>query len=300
MTLIMAFNLTDRIIIAGDTKLTNSHTGETVGYCIKVLQFSDKEKKNFFSCAFAGNKQFALYIARRIDEALEKETLDTDINWLIDNIDSFLKQVTPEYEGEEKTKSAFMIFAGVSKNSELLKAFDEEAFSEVFGTEGGRVEDENLLFALQTGFVALPTREQKIFSYKIDSSSGVFELGKIGNVYSFLFGGSTSIEEGVQKQIRKIFLDKRDIKDEAKDVINLLRSKYSKTIGGAVTVGVIGQDGILKPVGYELDRSGKEHHTNWSIRYADNKILGISPTEEEIDLVEGFYKIGTSEASLEL
>ncbi|HEV7702210.1 MAG TPA: hypothetical protein VGO63_02080 [Candidatus Paceibacterota bacterium] len=297
MTLIMGLNLTDRIILAGDTKV--SRNGETVGYCIKVIQFGDKERKNFVSCAFAGNKHFVKYLALEINKAIESGVLTTDINWLIKNIDSFFKKIVPLYEGEEKHKKALIIFGGVSTNPDLLKAFDNDAFTDIFGKEGGRVEDENLMFALQTNFKALPTREQKIFSYEISSPKGIFELSKIGGVYSFIYGGSTEIEPEIQKQVQRIFLDKRKIEEETKDVLNLLRSKYSDTIGGAINVGFIDSTGRLKFIGYELDRSGKEHPTNWSVQYKET-ITGISPTGEEVDLIAGFYDDMSDKSGLEL
>ncbi len=295
----MGFNLTDRLILAGDTKLSNSSTKETVGYCIKVLQFHDKEEKNFVSCAFAGNKNFVVFLAEKIRNGLESGALDSDINWLVENIDIFFKKVVPEFNGGEKAKNTFLIFGGVSKNPAILKPFDQEMFSEIFGPGGGRVDDENLLFAMQTGFVALPTREQKIFSYVINPSQNIFGVRKVGGVYSFLFAGSTIIEEDVQKEIRRIFLDKRSIEAEAKDVINLLRSKYSETIGGAITIGVIDSKGILRYLGYELNRSGETHETNWYIKFGD-KIIGTGPNGEEYDLVRGFFEDSPTLLSLNL
>lgn len=287
MTLIMALNLTDRVILAGDTKVTNSLTKNTLGYALKVLQFSDSDG-SFVSCAFAGNKHFIMYLAGEIQRAIERGGLNTDINELLITIASFFKKVVPTYPGKDNTKKCFMIFAGVSKNPNLLKAFDADAFSEILGGGPGKIEDENLLFAMQTGFKALPCREQRIFSFEINSTKNIFGIGNVGGVYSFIFGGSTQIEPGIQKQIRKIFLDKRKIEDEAKDVINLLRGKYSDTIGGAINIGFIDQRGVLSFVGYEVDRKGKPNDVNWSTKYND-KIIAVSPTGEEYDLVKGFH-----------
>ncbi len=291
MSLIMGLNLTDRIILAGDTKVTDNDTGQTLGYCIKVIQFRNEKHNSFVSCAFAGNKHFSKYLAEEIHKAIESGELDTDINFLVKNIDDFFKKIVPRYTEKEKNKNSFMIFGGVSRDPKILKPFDGDRFTKIFGPEGGKVNDENLLFAMQTDFMALPIRDQKIFSYKIKIESGgsaLFGLGSVGGVYSFLFGGSTKIETEIQQQIQRIFLDKRSIEDESRDVINLIRNKYSKTIGGAITIGVIDNRGRLIFVGYDLDRSGEEHQTNWSVRYGKS-IIGIGPDNKEVDLIAGFY-----------
>ena len=296
----MGLNLTDRIILAGDTKVTNTKTKETLGYCMKVIQFADRDEKNFVSCAFAGNKHFIMYLAEELRKAIFSGELDTDINWLVANIDQFFKKVVPLYQGKDVTKETFMIFGGVSKDPSILKAFDGDIFSKVFGSGGGRIDDENLIFAMQTGFRALPCREQKIFSYSISSPKNIFGIDKVGGVYSFIFGGSTSISTDIQDQVRRIFVDKRKKEDEARDVINLLRSKYSNTIGGAVTIGFIDAKGVLIFVGYDVDKKGNTSEANWSTLYEKGKIIGLSPEGKKVDLVAGFYDPMPANLSLDI
>ena len=79
------------------------------------------------------------------------------INWLIANIDPFFKKVVPLYSGEDRAKNAFLIFGGVSRNPKILKAFDMDTFNKIVGPSGFKIEDENLIFAMQTDFRALPT-----------------------------------------------------------------------------------------------------------------------------------------------
>ncbi len=287
MTLIMGLNLTDRVILAADTKVTSAGSKDVLGYCIKIFQFEDDEK-NFFSCAFAGNKHFCKFIVLEIQKAVMSKELVMDINWLLKNIDQFLKRIIPLYTGLESHKEAMIIFAGVSTNPKILKPFDKDAFHSAFGSEGGRVEDENLIFAMHTNFMALPTREQKIFSYKISTKRSIIELGEIGGVYSFIFGGSTNIDEDTKWKIRKIFLDKRPVEDEVRDILLLIKSKYSDTIGGAVTVGIITGDGILRFIGYETQNMNEFSDKNWSVHF-EKKIIGIDSVGHEYDLIEGFY-----------
>jgi hypothetical protein len=188
-----------------------------------------------------------------------------------------------------------MIFAGISHKSNQFKPFNSKSFSDIFGPEGGRIEDDNVIFAMQNGFKFLPVPDQKIFSFKIRESKSEFEIGKVGDVYSVIEGGSTKISDEIKKNLQKIFLNKRTIEEEAKDVINLLREHYSDTIGGAITFGWIDKKGRLIPVTYDV--RGKNIDLNWSIKKIENRAIAIDPKGKEHDLVKNFFEDHTGDFS---
>ncbi|MFA5127246.1 MAG: hypothetical protein WC465_04610 [Patescibacteria group bacterium] len=311
MSLILGINLTDRIILATDSKVTKSVNGkrEVVGYCTKLVQYNDrvlnedkvvknrKDLGNFISCMYAGNKDFSFFIHQKLSVAFEKGVLSTDINVLQTQIDDFFKKITPEYDG---VKKCLMIFAGVSLSGSI-KIFSFKRLSDLIGPQAGHVEDPNIVGALQfasqdSDTTPLMNREnnyfvpdQKLFSFEIDEDRHKFGIGKIGGTYSVVAGGSTTIDENLENKILKYFLTKRDIKAEASDIINFIRSNFSDSIGGAVVLGYIDTRGILTNVSYQVDRSGEINDKNWSIEINGKDFIALDPESKRIDLLEYFF-----------
>jgi|GEM_PF-2097319 len=307
MTFILAVNLSDRIYLAADSMASKIVNGkrEVAGYCLKLLNMGPIDQSSHISCLFAGDKAFINYIFRRIDSALDEKTLSTDINELIKQIDQFMKDVVPEYPGPVHKRRCKIIFAGCSNVPNTLKKFRLDNLSDALGPEAGHLDDPIAVQGIQLGFVSVP--DQKIFSYIIDVESNKMEIEKIGEMYSLIYGGSKKLTDKEEQTVLKHFLSKRALKDEAKDIVNFLRSKFTDSIGGAVTLGYIDQRKRLIYVGYELDRTGKKHPTNWSFTIKGTSqnqaidpatgtgLIATDPEGREYDIGKGFYDLPTDE-----
>ncbi len=311
MSLILAINLTDKIILATDSKISKRVNDERriVGYCTKLVQYNDqvldadkvvktkKELGNFISCMFAGDKNFSLFIHNRLSNAFETGELSTDINITREQVTDFFTKIVPQYSGSKK---CLIIFAGNS--SKNIKSFSFKRLSEIIGPEAGSLEDANIAGAMQfvsekndtTPLMNINTKsflpDQVVFSFEIDEMNHKFGIGKVGGTYSIVAGGSTLISKDLEDKILRYFLSRRDIKAEASDIINFIRNNFSDTIGGAVVLGTIGLDGGLHYVGYQLNRTGNLSDKNWSLEIDDKKFLAIDPHGEKIDLIDGFFK----------
>ena len=101
-------------------------------------------------------------------------------------------------------------------------------------------------------------------------------------------------------ELVKYFLNKRDDIIEAKNVVNFLRNQFSDSIGGAVILGTIDKRKRLIYYGYDIDRSGKEHRTNWSMKLDNRGLIATDPGGKEYDLVDGFYNLSRENGGSDL
>ena len=301
MTFILGINLSDRLILAADTKiskLNEEKKRETVGYCVKLHQFSNGEENTndarFVSCMFAGNKRFAMYLAGELTKAFENKKLPTDIIELKNRIDGFMKKIISLYTGKSVEKKCKMIFAGVSAR---VKTFDVERLSEIVGdgAGAGKIEDVNIAESMKLGWnngvgrlVGVP--HQSLFSFVISERDGKFGILEEANTFRLIDGGSYILDGEKRKEILKYFLNKREISQEGKDVVNYIRNLYNETIGGAITLGYIDKRGAMVNVEYGIDRSKSKSKTNWSLKIIGNTFLAIDPSGEEFDLAKGWYQ----------
>jgi hypothetical protein len=291
MTFILGINLTDKIYLAADSLVTKIVDGkpQTAGYCLKLIPMTDKENKHVVAVLFAGNKSFINFIFGKLATALNAGELDSDINNLIGNIDQFLKKIVPDYPGPYKHKRCKMIFAGCSKIPNAVKRFRMDNLSDALGPEAGHIDDAHAVQGIQLGFINAP--DQKIFSYEIDADRSIFGPVEVGEMYSVMYGGSKKLEPEQRRLVLKHFLSRREIELEAKDIISFLRQQFSDTIGGAIALAYI--DTKRRPIfmSYNIDRSGKLHHTNWSFMPKNDTYVGIDPGGKEHDLAWGFYNL---------
>ena len=312
MTFLLAANLPDRIILASDSKVTKITNSQRIiaGYSIKLVQYIDRpinkdikvknpyELGNFVSCMYAGNKSFSLFIHNRLVSAFEYGQLSADINILQQQINDFFSAIVPTYDG---VKECTIIFAGNSLNGSN-KIANFKSLTRLIGKGGGKIEDPviagGLRFAsTEPDIIPLynPNSntfipEQKIFSFKIHEEKSIFGIDRIGDTYSIISGGSFTIDNYLETELLRYFLNKREIDKEANDIINFIRNKFSDTIGGAVILGYIkASRGALNYLSYDIDRSGQINDKNWSVSFEDNSIFAIDPTNNKINLVQGFF-----------
>ncbi|MEN9912939.1 MAG: hypothetical protein RLY66_347 [Candidatus Parcubacteria bacterium] len=307
MTFILAVNLSDRIYLAADSMATKMVNGkrEVAGYCLKLVPMGPMDHSSFVNCLFAGDKAFINYIFKRLDSALDEKIISTDINELLQHIDEFMKRIVPEYPGPIHKRSCKIIFAGSSNISGFVKKFRLDNLSDALGPEAGHLDDPNAVQGIQLGFVSVP--DQKIFSYVIDVENNNIGIDEVGEMYSLIYGGSKKLTNEEKRLLLKHFLSKRTHQDEVRDIVNFLRSQFTDSIGGAITLGEIDYRKRLIYTGYKIDRSNKVHHTDWSFTVkvkSGNGLIDIStgtgliatdPEGKEYDLGQGFYNLGTDE-----
>lgn len=307
MTLILAINLSDRIYLAADT-LVSRRVGEKkepAGYMMKLVSTSSEKslieasqkavteprKLSTVSFMFAGNRLFVRYIFKCLSDGLDSEELSTDINELIKQIDPYLKKVVPKYDGPATSRVCKFIGAGCSTLPVSVKPFKLENLHNALGPEAGHIEDANAVHGLQFGFVNVP--DQKTFSYTIDDREGTFGLDEVGEMYSVISGGSKKLSSEEKSNLLRYFLSKKNPEAEGMDIVNFMRNQFSDSIGGAVTLGYIDYRKRLIYFGYDLDKSGKLHHTNWSFRIENLpesfRFMATGPDGKEYDLIKGFY-----------
>ncbi len=320
MTLILALNLTDRIYLAADSLVTR-HVGdrkEPAGYMLKLVSTGsekDLEKASkqplselntppTVSFLFAGNRLFVHYIFNCINNGLDSGELSTDINKLLLQIDAYLKKVVPLYDGEVNNRICKFIAAGCSNVEPSVKKFRWDNLSDTLGPEAGHIDDINAVHGIQYGFINAP--DQKIFSYTIDERNEKFGIDEVGEMYSVISGGSRTLSQQEKNNLLRYFLSKKEPEVEGKNIVNFLRNQFSDSIGGAVTLGYIDHRKRLIYFGYNVDGSGKLHHTNWSFRIENLpqsiKFIATSPEGKEYDLIKGFYDFpgDFKDATLEL
>ena len=93
MTLIIALNLSDRIYIAGDTRVTFEN-GTTEDNALKVLPLIDIAKfpEHSIGVAVAGSVDFAAYLYHEVSAGINNEILSPDIRKLAEQIKEFSEE----------------------------------------------------------------------------------------------------------------------------------------------------------------------------------------------------------------
>jgi hypothetical protein len=309
MTFILAVNLSDRIYLAADSLVSKrvGDTREPVGYTLKLVSMASErsligasEKSSselsanppsLISVMFSGNRSFAHYIFVCLNNGLDSGELSTDINELIQQIDPYLKREVPKYSGSVADRICKIIIAGCSNSKNSVKRFSLENLNNTLGPQAGHIDDAHAVHGIQFGFIDVP--DQKIFSYNIDDRDGSFGIDEIGEMYSVIVGGSKKLTKEEKSKLLKYFLNKRDLDIEGKDIIQFIRNNFSDSIGGAITAGYIDHRKRLVYFGYDIDKTGKTHQSNWSFRIEDlpeqTRFMATSPNGEEHDLIENFY-----------
>lgn len=286
MTLVIGINISDRIYLAGDTQISNSLTKEPLGHCIKLGSFSNKDYTALISCAYAGDKRFIRFLVGKLSKACEDGILSVDIYEFKKQITDFIKDILPEAEKLKLKRKAKIIFAGEGLEKGAMKAWNlGETIGRILGGDGFRVSDPRIMEAMEFGAINCPP--QHMFEFVIDDQGSSSQFGiteKDGDNCTVLSAGSVKLSQEEKNEILKYFLFHGDLEKEPEIIINFIRSKFQETIGGAVTIGIIGSKskayGHLVHYGYE----GK-----WSIIHKDKEIYAKDPQGNEFNLFEGFY-----------
>lgn len=308
MTFIIGLNLTDRVYLAADSKVTARKKDGSIqdrGYCIKILNFANKQNTAFMSCAIAGNKKFARFLCGQIADDCQNESVSLDIHKFRESVEGYLRSIVATYP-EIHGRKCQLLFVGVGqKVGEYAKPFDAEKFHKIFsakwGDGGGKVEDRSVMEGIQLG--AILNHDHRMFIVDIDGDLVKIKDG--GTAYSVLVGGSRhQWQQGLKwddihsESLASHFLDKRAPEKEAEDILNFMRHGFNSVIGGAVMIEFFDARRRPIPVSYQMG-SGTNSAINWSIDY-QNGIWGIDSEGNRHNLLDSFYKDEPVDAGLDL
>ena len=124
MTLIMALNLSDRIYLAADTRVTKKPDMETADNIMKIAPVWGRSlpgqpfyDKNEVFIAVAGDVEFASFFYNELKEAISKKRLPSDIRELYKNIDDFARGLVDRWMTElgKEYRNCCIIFGGTSR-----------------------------------------------------------------------------------------------------------------------------------------------------------------------------------------
>jgi hypothetical protein len=120
MTLIVGLNLSDRVYLAGDTRVTFPD-GSYKDDVIKVAHLSGEphpligqKNPNTLYMAVAGSLNFATYLCKAIRTSIHKKSLPDDVRELYGEIEGYIIKMTDEWLKTKDYSQCCIIFAGMS------------------------------------------------------------------------------------------------------------------------------------------------------------------------------------------
>ncbi len=135
MTLIVGLNLSDRLYIAADTRLTAKDKSYTDNI-VKVVLLSGQmdilpeiENSNTLCMVVAGHLGFATFLYKEIKKSISEKLLPTDVRELQLIIVGYIKEKTNEWLKSNHYASCVMIFAGM--HCEREKVIDTGRFNKL-------------------------------------------------------------------------------------------------------------------------------------------------------------------------
>lgn len=151
MTMILGINLSHKLILAGDTRVTRRIEGRPdpiyIDNIAKVLPLWSKQNigqafynKDSIALAVAGDVYFCSFLYKAIQEALQKKELSSDIREFAKQILDFIKLESDKWLMENEFSHCALIFGGISprrnkkislkKLGELKTEFEKEKENE--------------------------------------------------------------------------------------------------------------------------------------------------------------------------
>jgi hypothetical protein len=119
MTMIVGFNLSDKLYLAADSRVTVDN-GLKADNVLKIMPILEQipwaeRNENQISVAIAGDVRYAAFLYFEIHEALKQKKLSTDIRELFGQIDTFCAVLADKwlFELKQPMAEAVLLFAGV-------------------------------------------------------------------------------------------------------------------------------------------------------------------------------------------
>lgn len=141
MSFIVGMNLSDRVYLSADTRLT-FESGDKKQYLDNVLKIKPLSQE--IAVAVAGHIELAAFVVRRI---LESNLDRTNIRKFRDDVPALIKKLCDEYLGKNKFQPPVcFMFAGINRNQEKIVSNMDKYMEAVKGFQG---EDENALMNMK-------------------------------------------------------------------------------------------------------------------------------------------------------
>jgi hypothetical protein len=114
MTLIMGLNLSDKVYLAADTRITFGD-GSTCDDGLKILPILDRanHKTNSVTLAVAGDIALAAFLHEKISKALNSGELSPDIRELYKVIKPFIQNALTEWTCKDPGQLTCLLFSGI-------------------------------------------------------------------------------------------------------------------------------------------------------------------------------------------
>lgn len=304
MSFILAANLSDRILLATDTVATKKlpdGSREVFCYYPKLQHFSNGKPGNqFVACLVAGDLKFARFITGELASAIDARVIPADIVKLHEALPNFLANVLPKFEG---MKRGTFILAGTAHDG-TLRTINFDNMSRILGASAGKIDDPILVQAMQMaskigglekwgGKIPVMKPRQEIFQVKINEDESLLEISDLFGSYSLITAGTKLLTPTESDGILRHFLDRRDIENEGRDLVNFMRNQFSDSIGGAVMLGTMNtdvQNGALTYVTYDIARNPeKPLPLNWSFKIDDQGMFAVDPQGNTVDLLKSHF-----------
>lgn len=298
MTFILGINLTDRLYLASDTKISRKMPDgsfQALAHSMKLISFVGNGIEESVSCAFSGDVSFAKFLMSQMSKDFGSK-LVTDIVTLNGQIGEYFEGVVKQwpyknFDNKPCTSSGEnifcqFIFGGVQRGA--LNRIDFGHLSNLLGPEAGQINDINLVNAMPLKGVIPGVVYKSIFSVVV-GTRGV-EVGELGPIYSVIANRSPEDNAKMLKELFPYFKDKRPILDEARDIINYIRNHYNEVVGGGVVLGYIDEKERLINVGYDIDRKGKISDKNWSLEGPELKLVDPYGKKTELKMFDIDWK----------
>ena len=271
MTLIAGFNFSNRLYLVSDTRITFSpdeyqdNLDKVTTIWGKLVQPQDFYDSNEISVAISGNVEFAAFFVEKVQIALGRKELSTDIRLLREEIEEFAKKVVIEWclVLKKDNKNAKFIFAGINHDIHIKK-ISVDRYKRLFDIflsnfknkirlikPGQKIFNEKIIFPPQ--FKSF-TQENK--DYAIAPDSSVFMLGinmetgvfvKEIECGEFIAAGSCELtKEKIPDDIfaeLEFNYDLRDLRKQAEILgsiwFKIFDTKIFSEIGGTVLIYVM-------------------------------------------------------------
>ncbi len=183
MTVIAGFNLSDKIYLAADTRVTAGNM--KIDNVCKIIPIYGKnvldspcQNNNIISLSVAGDLEFAVYLSNKIKQAYNKNRLSNDIRELYKTIDDFIKPEIDYWLTNMKKsydKKCCLLFAGT--NASRNKSFNKDKFNKLINDYKAEAQKEEKKFPeLEKQFESDSIAQELNKKIKQDSGKTLMQL----------------------------------------------------------------------------------------------------------------------------
>ena len=306
MSLIFGINLSDRIYVASDTRVTYNNKGTEIyeDSVDKTAVLSDE-----VVCVAAGSIKLSTYLYK---ELKKEKFVKKGINSIKDNIKPWAAKKIDEYLMSNDYSRACLIIAGIDKSRK--KIINGKELIELVKTHQTLSEEKLFLKdALLKGVSSkpnqpnpnpeLPVSDSTVISLLSDAKNNKLEVEEAKWGQYLAYGPKGFSQSDVPKTIfgQLEFEDGNDFKN-ANILITLIKStagaKKLGSVGGSVVVNMINDNGIslITTTVYKRNDVTKDVSVASHTEIFEGKLKALTETGEMVELVE-FHNYKCNERS---